>query len=58
MAQILAEKRGPRLEKAQRMFLDVYSKEPCATRMLHQIRTPPMCQAAKDAIDAIRSIDA
>ena len=58
MAEILASKRAPRLLEAKAMCDAVYSAEPHGTRGLHQTRTPPMSQAARDAREAISSIDA
>ena len=58
MADILSSRRAPRLLDAKRMCEDVYAMEPEGTRGLHQERTPPMCQAAKDAREAMLSIHA
>ena len=56
MAEILAEKRGPRLKQAQMTCDDVYAMEPEDCKDLHQKKTPPMSIAAKEARDAIMSI--
>jgi hypothetical protein len=58
MAEILALKRSPRLLEAKAMCDAVYSAEPEGSRGLLQLRTPPMSQAARDAREAISSIDA
>ena len=58
MAQILLEKRGPRLIEATSMCDAVYSREPECTRGKLQERTPPMSLAAREARDAILSITA
>jgi hypothetical protein len=57
MAKLLAERRSDRLLAAQQMCDEVYGREPVGTRSLHQIRTPPMSQAAREAREAISSID-
>ena len=55
MARILAEKRG--LGQGLVMYEEVYSRESPHTRSLHQLRTPPMTQAAREAREAIASCD-
>lgn len=57
MAKLLSEWRGPRLQAALQMCGDVYGRETTATRDIHQVRTPPMSQAAKEAREAIASIE-
>ena len=57
MAMLLAESsRGVRLYEALEMCKEVYATESEMTRILHQSRTPPMSQAAKEAREAIASI--
>mmetsp|Transcript_10939 Transcript_10939/g.15750 ORF Transcript_10939/g.15750 Transcript_10939/m.15750 type:complete len:278 (+) Transcript_10939:178-1011(+) len=56
MAKLLAKKRAPRLSLALQMTIEVYAKEDRETKYLHQVRTPPMSQAAMEARDAIASI--
>lgn len=58
MADILVKHRGSRLLEAKRMCDEVYSREPVATREMLQERTPPMSVAAREARDAILSINA
>jgi len=53
MADILAEKRK---RICKDTWLEVYSREDEATRSLHQIRTPPMSIAAREAREALESI--
>ena len=57
MAKLLSERRGPRLQAALQMCDEVYAREASVTRGIHQVRTPPMSQAAKEAREAIASID-
>ena len=57
MALILSEKRGPRLNRALTMCDEIYSREEERTKNLHQERTPPMSTAAKEAREAIVSIN-
>lgn len=57
MAELLAQQRGPRLAAALQMSLEVYAQEGAATRHLHQVRTPPMSEAAKEARAALASVD-
>lgn len=53
MAEILAEKRKVVCKDT---LMDVYSRENEATRSLHQIRTPPMSAAAREAREVLESI--
>lgn len=56
MAEILSNERRDRLaNKAREMLADVYGTEHSSTRHLIQPRTPPMSEAAKQALDALRS---
>jgi hypothetical protein len=56
MAEILSYERPERLaEKVKTAMNDVYGTESAATRHLVQLRTPPMSDAAKSALDALRS---
>ena len=55
MARILAEKRG--LGQGLVMYEEVYSRESPHTWSLHQLRTPPMTQAAREVREAIASGD-
>lgn len=57
MSQILALERAPRLAvTAPRMLKEVMETEDESTRHLVQPRTPPMSQAAADALAALRSV--
>eukprot|EP00804_Cyclotella_cryptica_P026621 CCRYP_014027-RB/>CCRYP_014027-RB protein AED:0.29 eAED:0.29 QI:0/0.83/0.71/1/0.5/0.14/7/4542/315 len=56
MAEILSYERPERLaKKVNAAMKDVYGTESAATRHLVQLRTPPMSDAAKSALDALRS---
>jgi len=56
MAEILSHKRRDRLEHIVKdMHADVYGTEGSATRHLVQLRTPPPSDAAKLALEALRS---
>ena len=56
MAEILSHKRRDRLEHIVKdMHADVYGTEGSATRYLVQLRTPPPSDAAKLALEALRS---
>ncbi|RHZ00653.1 hypothetical protein DYB37_003908 [Aphanomyces astaci] len=59
MAAVLATHRNEdgRGAHIQRIVQDVYASEPVPTRGLVQQVTPPMSDAAKDARDALRSVD-
>ena len=57
MALILSEKRGPRVNRALTMCDEIYSREEERTKNLHQERTPPMSTAAREAREAIVSIN-
>lgn len=57
MAQILLKTRSPRLEVAYRMHREIYDSEPLETRHLIQIITPPMSEAAREAREAMASIN-
>jgi hypothetical protein len=48
---------GPRLCKAQEMCDEVYAQEPIETRHLNQENTAPVSEAAKEAREAILSVD-
>ena len=55
MAQILIQERRERLEeKVMAAMRDVYATEGEGTRHLVQERTPPMSEAARFALDALR----
>lgn len=55
MAEILTHERKDRLgEKVAAAMLDVYSTETQDTRRLVQERTPPMSEAARYALEALR----
>lgn len=56
MAEILTHERRDRYGNiVNEMLADVYETEGSATRHLVQLRTPPMSDAAKSALDALRS---
>lgn len=56
MAEVLSAERRERLaNKVKDMVVDVYGTENSSTRHLVQPRTPPMTEAAKIALDALRS---
>lgn len=56
MCEILAIERAERLGKvAPRLLQEVMATESPSTRHLHQERTPPMSQAAKEALNALRA---
>jgi hypothetical protein len=55
MAEILIHERKDRLgRKVSDAMFDVYSTESEATRRLVQERTPPMSEAARNALEALR----
>ena len=56
MAELLAQ-RSERGAAALQMANEVYGRESPATRELHQVRTPPMSDAAKEARAALASIN-
>lgn len=41
---------------AKDMYEEVYAMEPPETRHLHQVFTPPMSDAAREAREAVKSI--
>mmetsp|Transcript_29578 Transcript_29578/g.59186 ORF Transcript_29578/g.59186 Transcript_29578/m.59186 type:complete len:308 (-) Transcript_29578:228-1151(-) len=56
ISQILSSERRERLKNVTKeMFAAVYGTENLSTRHLVQPRTPPMSEAAKQAMDALRS---
>lgn len=56
MADVLSNERRDRLEHiVHKMHTDVYNTEGADTRHLIQPRTPPMSEAAKRALEALRS---
>jgi len=57
MAKILRKIRSPRLDIAYQMHQEIYASEPEETRHLIQLITPPMSEAAREAREAILSIN-
>jgi hypothetical protein len=55
VAEILSNERPELKEKVNAAVKDVYGTESKATRHLVQLRTPPMSDAARSALDALRS---
>ena len=58
MAALLPARAGDRLARARRMHEEVFATEPAATRGLHQPVTPAVSPAAREAREALASVDA
>ncbi len=58
MAALLPARAGDRLARARRMHEEVFVTEPTATRALHQPVTPAVSPAAREAREALASVDA
>jgi hypothetical protein len=58
MAALLPVRAGARLARARRMHEEVFATEPAATRSLHQPVTPAVSPAAREAREALASVEA
>ena len=57
MAALLPARVGDRLARARQMHEEVFATEPDATRGLHMPVTPPISTAAREAYEALASVD-